>query len=70
MSKPSRTKLKPVYLTECERDLVVQAFDVLKITLTGVVPNGGAQKFANSYTSKRLSDVSDLFKDKIMKVSQ
>lgn len=66
MSKPGRTNLQAVYLTSIERDLVMNALDVLCGTLTNSTHEtvGKATQFAKSYTAKRLAEVRLLFADK------
>lgn len=63
-----RTRLRAVYLTDSERDLVRTAFATLSDTLTGGDGSGGrAAAFAKSYTAKRLTETAALFEDKALR---
>lgn len=64
--KPNRTRLKAVYLTDTERDLVRSALDALGNQISGTVNGGDWEvKFAKSYTAKRIAETSALFADKV-----
>lgn len=61
-----RTRLKAVYLTDSERDLVITALHALTDGIKG--ESGGQSywevKFSKSYTAKRLAETAALFEDK------
>ena len=60
-----RTRLKAVYLTETERDLVVHALTALRDQLIGTHNGSGwLEKFACSHTAKRIFETTELFLDK------
>lgn len=65
-----RTRLKPVYMTDTERDLVRHAMDVLTEQLATIMGSGGRdrfEKFAASHTAKRIAATRALFDDKAPK---
>ena len=61
----NRSRLRAVYLTDIERDLVVGALQAVTQTLQGTVDSGRAALFAKSYTAKRLNEAIVLFQDKV-----
>lgn len=71
MSKPTkRTRLRAVYLTDVERDLVQQALRVMKASIIGEETTSyRAVKFARSFTATRLEDCAALFDDAATKVA-
>jgi hypothetical protein len=65
MSTHQRNKVKAVYLTDAERDLVVMAMSELRRVLSGASESKyWTTVFARSYTARRIEAVVELFKDK------
>lgn len=58
-----RTKLSPVYMTAAERDMVASALEELSQQLVGT-SYCSADKWAKSYTRRRITEVRALFLDK------
>lgn len=58
-----RTKLSPVYMTAAERDMVASALAELHSQLQGS-SFSDADKWAKSYTRRRITEVRALFLDK------
>lgn len=63
-SPASRGRLRAVYITEIERDLVIGALQAVTETLRGTADTGRATLFAKSYTAKRLNEAIALFQEK------
>lgn len=61
-----RTRLKAVYLTDTERDLVHTALQSMRNELMGETAGNSywSVKFAKSFTAKRLFETAALFADK------
>lgn len=67
-AKAKRTRLRPVYITDHERDLIVSALDVVAVSLlpiNDVDATKVATKFARAYTRQRILDCIALFREPV-----